>query len=214
MALGGQATRQRAFRVIVRIRGGPHERGQACTSQELHRALHDLDVEPKRVKAGDWPAGLRDLDLAGLYSWWADEPGAADLSLGLGVRMQAGRIYVGQAGATKWPSGKIGNAILQRRIGAQHLRGNVRGSTLRRTLAAALMRALDLKTSAPRRLDADSERRLLSCVSTGACTSGRRADACRAVERHTVVDHTRAIRTAEGRSRAVSRRRTGISRDC
>ena len=146
--------------MIVGIRGGPHERGQTCTSQELHRALHDLDLAAKRVKADDWPAGLQDLDHAGLYSWWVDQRGAADLSLGLGVRMQAGRIYVGQAGATKWPSGKIGNATLQSRIAAQHLRGNVRGSTFRRTLAAALMRTLDLRTSAPGRLDADSERRL------------------------------------------------------
>jgi hypothetical protein len=49
--------------LIVPIRSGLHERRPACTSQKLHRAIHDLDVEPKRVRADDWPAGLPDLDL-------------------------------------------------------------------------------------------------------------------------------------------------------
>jgi hypothetical protein len=140
-------------------RGAPNG-SPACSSQELDRALRDLDAEPKRVRAAEWPDGLPDLDLPGLYSWWVDEQGAADLSAGLGLRVHAGRIYAGQAGATKWPSGGTGTATLRSRIGAQHLRGNVRGSTFRRTLAAALMRVLDLRTRAPGRLDADGERRL------------------------------------------------------
>ena len=160
VALGGRGTRQRARGVSPPVRSGLHEGRPACTSQELQRALHDLDVEPKPVRADDWPAGLHDLDLPGLYSWWVDRDGAADLSAGLGVRVQAGRIYAGQAGTTKWPSGKIGKATLGSRIGAQHLRGNVRGSTFRRTLAVALMRVLDLRIRGPRRLDAESERRL------------------------------------------------------
>jgi hypothetical protein len=46
-------------------------------------------------------AGLR---LPGLYSWWIDEAGAADLSRGLGLAVPAGLIYAGLAGATAGPA--------------------------------------------------------------------------------------------------------------
>ena len=56
----------------------------------------------------NWPGQLANLSRPGLYSWWVDREGAADLSAGLGHRVRPGRIYAGQTGATKWPSGTIG----------------------------------------------------------------------------------------------------------
>src|SRR3977135_3895586 len=100
--------------------GSPMRRRRA-TSAEVRRALRDLDVAPTRVAARDWPGGLHGLDQVGLYSWWVDAPGATDLLHGLGHRIRRGRIYAGQTGATKWPSGKTGRATLARRIGGNHL---------------------------------------------------------------------------------------------
>src|SRR6185369_16326052 len=42
----------------------------------------------------------------GLYSWWVDQAGAADLSRGLGLPVAEGLIYAGLAGGTRWPSGR------------------------------------------------------------------------------------------------------------
>ena len=85
-------------------------------------------------------------------------------SEGLEHPVPAGRIYAGQAGATRWPSGSPGNATLASRIGANHLRGGIRGSTFRLTLAAILLRPLDLARTAPRRLDPASEHRLSTWI--------------------------------------------------
>ncbi len=46
-------------------------------------ALDDLDVSPALVPASEWPAGVKCLDRPGLYAWWVDEAGAADLTRGL-----------------------------------------------------------------------------------------------------------------------------------
>jgi len=51
-------------------------------------ALDDLDVSPVLVPASEWPAGLAAagaayLDRPGLYAWWVDGSGAADLTRGL-----------------------------------------------------------------------------------------------------------------------------------
>jgi hypothetical protein len=78
------------------------------------------------------------LQVPGLYSWWVDETGAADLSRGLGQHVAAGLIYAGQAGATRWPSGKQSASTLWGRITGMHLAGAAEFSTFRRTLAAIL----------------------------------------------------------------------------
>jgi GIY-YIG catalytic domain-containing protein len=74
--------------------------------------------------------------------------------------VKPGRIYAGQAGATKWPSGKAGGATLRRRISSQHLGGNVRGSTFRLTLAAVLADELQLPLMGPRNITRVGESRL------------------------------------------------------
>jgi hypothetical protein len=79
-----------------------------------------------------------------MYSWWVDEPGAADLSRGLGQPLAGGLIYAGQAGATRWPSGKRSGNTLWGRITGMHLGGAAEFSTFRRTLAAILRPVLSL----------------------------------------------------------------------
>jgi hypothetical protein len=74
----------------------------------------------------------------GLYSWFVDEDGAGDLTKGLGHSVQPGLVYVGQTGATKWPSGKTSENSLLKRLHSQHLRGRRSASTLRRTLGGVL----------------------------------------------------------------------------
>jgi hypothetical protein len=87
------------------------------------------------------PAGLQ---IPGLYSWWVDDAGAADLSRGLGQHVAAGLIYAGQAGATRWPSGKPSAGTLWDRLAAMHLGGSAEFSTFRRTLAAILRPVLGM----------------------------------------------------------------------
>jgi hypothetical protein len=74
----------------------------------------------------------------GLYSWWVDEAGARALTLGLGHRVDAGLIYAGQAGATRWPSGQRSSTTLAGRLIVMQRDGSVNFSTFRRTLAAGL----------------------------------------------------------------------------
>ena len=131
-----------------------------ATPAELRRAILALEESPVRIAAADWPADLQDLDEPGLYSWWVDERGAKDLSDGLGHTVGPGRIYAGQTGATKWPSGTTGAMTLAKRIGGNHLNGRIRGSTFRLTLAAILASPQRLTRPAPGRLDRESEQRL------------------------------------------------------
>jgi len=125
-------------------------------------ALDDLDVTPALVPAGEWPAGVTCLDRPGLYAWSVDEAGAADLSrgLGAGLTVAPGRIHAGQAGATKWPSGRPGADTLGERIGRVHLGGKVRMSTLRWTLAAILFDRLELQGQAAMLVTPGSEQAL------------------------------------------------------
>ncbi|RBY91057.1 DUF6884 domain-containing protein [Blastococcus sp. TF02A-30] len=73
----------------------------------------------------------------GLYAWWVDRTGAAELSAGLDHPVQPGLLYVGKAGGHR-PSAEPSSSTLWGRVHGNHLRGNVRGSTLRMSLAAIL----------------------------------------------------------------------------
>ncbi len=139
-------------------------RRQGATDAEVEAALQALDGLPQRERASTWPADPRGLDSPGLYSWWVDGVGAADLSNGLGHTVNAGRIYAGLTGATKWPSGTTGKATLRSRIRSQHIGGRIRGSTFRLTLAAALRDTLDLTVTGPKALSPESERRLSAWI--------------------------------------------------
>jgi hypothetical protein len=120
-------------------------------------ALDDLDVSPALVPASEWPAGVTGLDRPGLFAFWASAAGAADLSRGLDLPLEPGRIYAGQAGATKWPSGRASTDTLGERVGRVHLGGKVRSSAIRLTLACILFGRLDLVVQAAMLLQASSE---------------------------------------------------------
>jgi hypothetical protein len=123
-------------------------------------ALQALDGQPHIVPASAWPGDLQHLDKPGLYAWWVDEEGARQLTDGLGILVPAGRIYAGQAGATKWPSGRSSDNTLAQRIGQMHLGGKVRMSTFRWTLASALFTRLGVGVRAPMVITAESEEAL------------------------------------------------------
>jgi hypothetical protein len=137
-------------------------RRRVATRAEVRRALRSLECAPERVPASEWPDSLSDLTMPGLYLWWVDTKGGRDLSSGLGVRVKAGQIYAGQAGATRWPSGRQTSATLRSRISRNHLAGTIESSTFRRTLAAALRDALGLERMAPGKLASESEKMLSS----------------------------------------------------
>jgi hypothetical protein len=86
-------------------------------------------------------AGAMAANSPGLYSWWIDDGGAADVSRGLGLPFEPGLIYAGLAGATRWPSGTRSRSTLWLRIATMHLAGSHEFSTFRRTLGAILASA-------------------------------------------------------------------------
>jgi hypothetical protein len=131
---------------------------QARDVVEADDVIALLTDPDRRVQASSWPGGLA-IDGAGLYTWWTDVAGAAELSAGLGERISGGLIYAGQSGGTT-VGGVARMATLRSRIGGNHLRGRVRGSTFRFTLGAALMTPLGLVADGPKRLSAASEARL------------------------------------------------------
>ena len=125
-----------------------------CTAADVDAALEALATAAQAVPAGDWPPRLAGddgvvLDAPGLHSWWVDKEGAAQLSRGLGLTLEPGRVYLGQAGATRWPAGKPVATTLAQQIAGTHLGGRVRSSDLRFSLAAALLGELTLQVQAP-----------------------------------------------------------------
>ncbi|MEX1263848.1 MAG: GIY-YIG nuclease family protein [Actinomycetota bacterium] len=136
----------------------------ACADQDVLVAVESLQVRPHIMPASSWPGEEVGIQEAGLYSWWVDEAGAADLAEGLELPVAAGRIYAGQAGATRWPSGTRSSATLVGRIRSQHLGGNIYGSTFRLTLASSLAKSLALTGTGDKRLAAGGEKRLSAWI--------------------------------------------------
>jgi hypothetical protein len=120
--------------------------------QHLTGCLSDvtLALSPKELFA----RGRDGLTGSGLYSWWVDEPGAADLTRGLGLPVAAGLIYAGQAGATRTLSGRRSNNTLWSRVAGMHLGRKAEFSTFRRTLAAILSTVVPLSSEDDPRLSA------------------------------------------------------------
>lgn len=73
----------------------------------------------------------------GLYSWWADADGAADLTVGLRHPIEPGLIYAGLAGATR-SGGRKSKNTLWGRIKTMHLGGRHEFSTFRLSLGSVL----------------------------------------------------------------------------
>jgi len=129
---------------------------------EVERLVASLTNESRTQSPAQFPVDRAESSHAGLYSWWADAHARSNLGQVLGVELQP-LIYVGQAGATKWPSGKKAAATLGSRIGRQHIRGNARSSTFRLTISSLLWEALRLDLKAGR-LDAASNGRISNWI--------------------------------------------------
>lgn len=115
-------------------------------------------TDPKlAVPAAAFPQDPEAVAGPGLYSWWADEEGRAILGAPLGTMLPA-LIYAGQSGATSRRTGVERVATLRSRIQTNHLNGNVRSSTFRKTLTCLLRDHLGLLVAAPDRLEEASNR--------------------------------------------------------
>jgi hypothetical protein len=135
-------------------------RERPVASQEMvNLAVATLDRQETSVPLNSY-SELTGIDLPGMYAWWIDAQGAAGLAPSLGLRLTPGRIYVGQAGATAWPSGKRRDATLLSRISLMHLGARITFSTLRLTLAASLREGLSLIVTGAKILAPESEERL------------------------------------------------------
>jgi hypothetical protein len=113
-------------------------------------ARHENAVDPRRFPR-DQEAAAR----PGMYAWWGDEQARSMLGEEIGVGLPP-MLYVGQAGATSWPSGRRSSATLKSRVGSQHIRGNARSSTFRLTISCLLLRRLRLRAIPGGKLDIDS----------------------------------------------------------
>jgi hypothetical protein len=96
-----------------------------------------LDPAAAESPADFLAAGRAASNEPGLYSWWADDAGAADLTRGLGHEVAPGLVYAGRAGGIR-PSGVRSTNTLWGRIATMHLGGRRQFSTFRLTLSACL----------------------------------------------------------------------------
>jgi hypothetical protein len=134
-------------------------RNQPAGSEPRERSAASVGEPPAAPDAGPYISALleqsqamtpaefleqdpRPLRVPGLYSWWVDDAGAADLSRAAGEPVEPGLIYAGLAGATRWPSRKRSTNTLWSRIAGMHLGSRHEFSTFRRSLGA-LLTALD-----------------------------------------------------------------------
>jgi hypothetical protein len=90
----------------------------------------------------------------GIYAWFVDVEGAGQLADGIGLPVDAGLIYAGQAGAGS------SHATLGSRIRGNHLGSDIYGSTFRLTLASALRTRLALEPIGGGHMSRDGEGRL------------------------------------------------------
>lgn len=115
-----------------------------ATDAGLDGLVRQLMAEGAAVPASEIRGSRALPEAPGLYAWWADAPGLAQLSEALGGPLSP-LVYAGQAGAASARSGRVGTATLRSRVLANHLGGNIRSSTFRLTLCAALRAPLDLR---------------------------------------------------------------------
>lgn len=125
------------------------------SSPSVAQKIVDLLANPENaVEPSRFPRDRKEAARPGMYAWWADDVARGVLGQETGAELPS-MLYVGQAGATKWPSGKGSSATLASRIG-QHIRGNARSSTFRLTISALLLNALELVPSGGGKLDTPS----------------------------------------------------------
>lgn len=125
-----------------------YDRAPSGRSTHPTDAPEEADVDALVATLRDETAALTPTELRtvpratlaapGLYSWWVDDDGAADLARGLGLPLEPGLIYAGQAGATRRLSGRRSTNTLAGRLLGMHLGGRADLSTFRLTLGAIL----------------------------------------------------------------------------
>jgi hypothetical protein len=103
---------------------------------ELVRRLRDR--EQASTPAEFLARGRTGLDCPGLYSWWTDQEGAAELSRGLREDIAPGLVYAGLAGATRSRSRRRSTNTLWGRLHGMHLGSRSEFSTFRRSLGSIL----------------------------------------------------------------------------
>jgi hypothetical protein len=87
-------------------------------------------------------SGDESLDFPGIYGWWVDRAGAAELSAGLNETIDQGLLYAGLAGATR-TGGKRSKNTLRGRIATMHLGTKHTFSTLRYSVGSILAATTD-----------------------------------------------------------------------
>lgn len=129
----------------------------------LVTAVVDRLADPTLAESpADFPRSRETASHPGLYAWWADDPGVHDLQAVLGEPVRP-LIYAGQAGASSSRAAKPSGATLESRIRGNHIGGNTRSSTFRKTLASVLQEPLGLTMGASA-LDRPSNERLSGWV--------------------------------------------------
>lgn len=114
----------------------------AGATPEVNELVAQLrDEAASRTPAEFLSTNGDDLRTPGLYSWWVDHEGAADLTTGLSFTVNPGLIYAGLAGATRTRSGRKSTNTLWGRIRGMHLCGRHQFSTFRLSLGSALAAA-------------------------------------------------------------------------
>src|SRR5205807_10422663 len=106
-----------------RARSAEDDNVHASIEAALDNAITTLKGDTPR-SAATFPWGRTDLDQPGLYAWWVDREGAAQLGFPV-PNCDVTLAYMGQAGATKWPSEMRSSATLLSRIKSQHLGGTI-----------------------------------------------------------------------------------------
>jgi hypothetical protein len=115
--------------------GAPETSDVMALVEQLGRHLDAVSPGEFLARGG---AGMRG---PGLYSWWVDESGARELTLGVGHPIRPGLIYAGLAGATRSRSGRPSKNTLWGRIRGMHLGGRHEFSTFRLSLGSILANA-------------------------------------------------------------------------
>lgn len=120
----------------------PPARPASARSLEVTDVVAALrDIASAKTPANFLASGSSGLQSPGLYSWWIDQEGAADLRAGLDQPVTPGLIYAGLAGATRSRSGRKSTNTLWSRIRGMHLAGRHDFSTFRLSLGAILANA-------------------------------------------------------------------------
>ena len=130
-------------------------RSSVDLSSEISALVRQLTCQDAATKPALFPADARQAARPGMYSWWGDDEACNVLGEAVGMHLPP-LLYVGQAGATRWPSGAKSAATLLSRIGTQHIRGNARSSTFRLTVSSLLADRLSLVPVKGGKLDPDS----------------------------------------------------------